>query len=233
MLTGPAFNALLKTLEEPPQHAVFVLATTEFEKLPPTITSRTQRFLFRKLGKKDILAKLKMIVKAENISADEDALELIAAAAEGSLRDAESLLDQLSSLEDKIDLGSAERIIGRTGFQKVERLAELILKKDAKEALAFIETVNEEGLNLIQMTKDLIHYLRKIMTLSLNPETEPLFSGDLTKEEMVRLNQFAKSARPEMLTPIIRALIRAYGEMRYSPFAIVPLEVALVEELSK
>ncbi len=99
MLTTPAFNALLKTLEEPPAHAVLVLATTEYEKLPATIVSRTQRFLFKKLPKTKIMEKLAMMAKAEKIQIDKPALELIAAAAEGSFRDAESLLDQISSLE--------------------------------------------------------------------------------------------------------------------------------------
>src|SRR5580704_16688214 len=97
MLTGAAFNALLKTLEEPPKHAVIILATTEFEKLPPTITSRAQRFVFKKLSKAVIAAKLATEAREENIAIDEDALELIAAAGEGSVRDAESLLDQIAS----------------------------------------------------------------------------------------------------------------------------------------
>jgi DNA polymerase-3 subunit gamma/tau len=231
MLTGPAFNALLKTLEEPPKHAVFVLATTEFEKLPATITSRTQRFLFKKLSKTQILDKLASIAKAEEIKIDADALELIAAAAEGSLRDAESLLDQVSALGEKITLNKCEELLGRTGFQKVEHLADLITRKDIKEALMYIETIGEEGLNLVQMTKDLVHHLRKILTLHLNPGTEKLFASDLTKDELERLKGLAKDADPELLTLMIRALIRAYGEMRYSPFAMVPLEIALIEGL--
>jgi DNA polymerase III subunit gamma/tau len=95
MLTGAAFNALLKTLEEPPKHAVIVLATTEYEKLPATITSRAQRFTFKKLSKITIIQKLSTMAKLEKIKIDEPALELVAAAAEGSFRDAESLLDQL------------------------------------------------------------------------------------------------------------------------------------------
>src|SRR3984957_3720112 len=98
MLTGAAFNALLKTLEEPPTHAVIVLATTEYEKLPATITSRAQRFTFKKLSKATIMAKLKTMSAAEKIKIDDAALELIAAAGEGSFRDAESLLDQIASL---------------------------------------------------------------------------------------------------------------------------------------
>ena len=101
MLTGPAFNALLKTLEEPPEHCIFILATTEFEKLPATITSRTQRFAFKKLDKQTIIKKLDAICKAEKLQCEPEALELIAVAAEGGLRDAESLLDQIVSMKGK------------------------------------------------------------------------------------------------------------------------------------
>ena len=110
MLTKEAFNALLKTLEEPPQHVIFVLATTDYDKIPATISSRTQRFHFRKLPLDAIVGKLKTIVDAERLQVKDDALELIAAAAEGSFRDAESLLDQLTSLGENITLESVENI---------------------------------------------------------------------------------------------------------------------------
>ncbi len=229
MLTGAAFNALLKTLEEPPAHAVFILATTEFEKLPATITPRAQRFLFKKLSKTEILLKLSRIVKAEKLDISPDALELIASASEGSLRDAESLLDQISNIAKKIDLPLAEQVIGRAAFQKVEELAGLALEAKSKEAVKKINEFKEEGLNLVQLTKDLVHYLEKVLTLSLNPDLERSFAEELTKEELERMKKFSKLARPENVLPLLRSLIRAYSEMRYSPFASVPLEIALME----
>lgn len=232
MLTGPAFNALLKTLEEPPAHVVFVLATTEYEKLPATITSRTQRFLFKKLPKAIILNKLAVMAKEEKIQIEPEALELVAAAGEGSFRDAESLLDQLSSLGRRIDLETAERIIGRVGLKKVERLAEFILKNDLAGSLKYISTINEEGYNPIQLTKDLIHYLRKALSLRLNPELQKIFQSELTSDEVGRLKTLSDLMAPEKGVKILKALIRAYTEMRYSPFATVPLEVALTELLS-
>lgn len=232
MLTGPAFNALLKTLEEPPAHVVFVLATTEYEKLPATITSRTQRFLFKKLSKAVILGKLAVMAREEKIQIDPDALELVAAAGEGSFRDAESLLDQLSSLGKSIDLETAERLTGRVGLKKVEGLAELILKNDLPGALKYIAAVNEEGHNLVQLTKDLIHYLRKVLSLKLSPELEKTFQSELTSDEVGRLKVLTGLMTPEKGVNILKALIRAYTEMRYSPFAMVPLEMALTENLS-
>ncbi|MBI5220227.1 MAG: DNA polymerase III subunit gamma/tau, partial [Candidatus Liptonbacteria bacterium] len=112
MLTGAAFNALLKTLEEPPPHGVLILATTEYEKLPATITSRTQRFLFKKASKAAILDKLRAVAAAEKVVIEPAALELIAAAAEGSFRDAESLLDQLATFSEKLDLATVEQLTG-------------------------------------------------------------------------------------------------------------------------
>ena len=231
MLTGPAFNALLKTLEEPPAHAVIVLATTEYEKLPATITSRAQRFLFKKLPKTKIMEKLAMIASAEKIQIDEPALELIAAAAEGSFRDAESLLDQISSLETKIDLQAVERITGRVGLKKVYELAELILKNDLGGSINYLSSIAEEGHNLVQLTKDLIHYFRKILSLKINPGLEKFFHGELTSDEIEQIKKLSAALKTEWAIKFLKSLIRAYGEIRYSPFALVPLEVALIENL--
>lgn len=233
MLTGAAFNALLKTLEEPPAHGVIVLATTEYDKLPATITSRTQRFLFKKLPKGKIAEKLTGIAKTEKIKISPDALELVAAAGDGSLRDAESLLDQISSLGEKIDLADAERLIGRIGFQKVHVLAEYILKDDLQNSVAHIFTLQNDGYNLIQLTKDLIEYLRKILTLKINPSLEKVFLDEMTKEEMAKMKHLLELAAAEKQIQIIKALIRAWSEMRYSPLASVPLEIALTEILEK
>ena len=235
MLTGAAWNALLKTLEEPPAHAAIILATTEFEKLPPTITSRAQRFIFRKISKSVIVEKLSAMARAEKIKIDAPALELIAAAAEGSFRDAESLLDQIASLAGngaagaKIDLATVERITGRTGLKKVHALAEVLLKKDAKAALAELAALNDEGHNLVQFTKDLIHYLRKVLSLQINPALEHSFEKELTRDEIADLKKLGETGDDAHLITLERALIRAYSEMRYSPFAIVPLEVAIIE----
>jgi DNA polymerase-3 subunit gamma/tau len=232
MLTGAAWNALLKTLEEPPAHAVLVLATTEYEKIPPTITSRAQRFVFKKLPKTIIMTKLAAEAKAEKLKIDEAALELIAAAAEGSVRDAESLLEQIASLAEKIDLATAERITGRTGLKKIHELAALLIKKDLPAATSYLETLNVEGHNLVQAAKDLIHYLRRVLSLKLNPSLEAAFEKDLTRDEVAHVKTLGAQADTAFLIALLKSLIRAYGEMRYSPFAIVPLEIALVENLS-
>lgn len=232
MLTGAAFNALLKTLEEPPRHAVIVLATTEYEKLPPTITSRAQRFTFKKFSKIIIMENLASIARAEKIKIDEPALELIAAAADGSMRDAISLLDQIASLAAKIDLATAERVTGRTGLKKIHEFAALIIKKDAKAGLVYISVLSDEGYNLVQFAKDLIHYLRKVLSLKVNPALEKVFEKELTRDEIAAAKKLSAEVDAAFLVRFLKSLIRAYAEMRYSPFAIVPLEVALIENLS-
>ncbi len=232
MLTGPAFNALLKTLEEPPRHAVFVLATTEYEKLPPTITSRTQRFLFKKLPKVEIIKKLSGISKTEKIKIDSASLEIIAAAAEGSMRDAESLLDQVSSGNESIDATTVESLLGRVGFKKIQHLAESILKNDLAGTLKLLTEYYDEGVNLVQLVKDLIHYFRRLLSLHMSPSLKNTFAEDLTKEELETLGVLSALVDTKKHIPFVKSLIRAYAEMRYSPFAMVPLELALIEILS-
>jgi DNA polymerase-3 subunit gamma/tau len=231
MLTGAAFNALLKTLEEPPEHAVFILATTEYEKLPATIISRAQRFLFKKLSSLKILEKLKEIKAQEKIDIDDEVLELISRSADGSLRDAESILDQLSSLPGKITLENAEELIGRVSLKVIDKLSELILKNDLESALKYIKTLENEGYNSSQIVKDLIAYLRKIIVLHINPEFEHNFSEDFTPEELKRLMVLSKLVNLAKHTTFLKALIRAYSEIRYSPFGFTPLEIVLIENL--
>ncbi|MDE2001779.1 MAG: DNA polymerase III subunit gamma/tau [Patescibacteria group bacterium] len=233
MLTREAFNALLKTLEEPPTHVMFILATTEFEKVPATISSRTQRFHFRKLSLQEILKKLNAIVKSEKLKVSDDALELIAALAEGSLRDAESLLDQITSLDQDVELKDVERIAGKIGSKKTAQLAGYLLDGLLNDALAYLHEVDQGGYNLVQFTKDLIHYLRKALTLKTNPDLEKLYAQELTGDELAGLVKHAKLVNEQKTIALLKSLIRAYGEMRYSPFAIVPLEVAIIENLKK
>ncbi len=231
MLTGAAFNALLKTLEEPPAHAVFVLATTEYDKVPATITSRTQRFVFKKIPKAKIMAHLREIADKEKIDIDDGAIELIAAAAEGSLRDANSLLDQLSTNGTNITIKTAEELTGRVGLRRVHKLAEHIIKKDLPGAMTYLASLQEEGQNIPQLAKDLIHYLRKAISLNLNPSLQPMFESELSKDEVVALLTLSKELNAETAVPLLKSLIRGYSEMRYSPFATIPLEIALIENL--
>jgi DNA polymerase-3 subunit gamma/tau len=233
-LTRPAADALLKILEEPPAHAIFILATTEYDKLPPTIVSRTQRFHFRRLPTQKILEKLNKIAVEEKLNIDTAALELVATAAEGSFRDAEALLEQVISLGQGTGLESVEQILGKVGFVRTAALAGYILENDLQAALEYLAEINEAGFNLIQLNKDLIHYLRRVLALKFDPRLEDVFQRELTPEEIAELKKHSVLIQDEeKIIKLIKSLIRAYSEMRYSPFALVPLEIAIIENLRK
>ena len=232
MLNTFAFNALLKTLEEPPAHVIFILATTELEKIPATIASRVQRFAFHRLPKDVIVKKLEFICHSEKIEAEKDALELIAVAAEGGLRDAESALDQITGSAPAVTLANAEAILGRAGLGKLAELGELLAARDIKAALTFIENMNEAGTASTHFTKDLVHYLRRVLSLKLNPALETLFLDDITANDISNMKRIAEKTDSEFMVRLLKALLAAYAEMRYSPFAYVPLEVAIVEALT-
>ena len=233
MLTREAFNALLKTLEEPPAHVILILATTELEKVPPTISSRCQRFHFKKLGIDEIFKKLKMVVATEKIKASDEALELVAAAAEGSLRDAESLLDQVATLTGNIEVAEIEKIIGKVGHAKTAEFSDLILKSDLGSALKYISSLNSGGYNLVDFNKELIHYWRRIISLKSDPTMEQLFKNELTSKELEKLKSQSQLISTDKHINFLKSLIRAYSEMRYSPFASIPLEIAIIENLEK
>lgn len=233
MLTRDAFNALLKTLEEPPAHAVFILATTEMEKVPATIISRTQRFSFHRLPKHIIVGKLETICQAEKITADKEALELIAIAAEGSLRDAEALLDQLGSGGSNVTLLAVQKTLGRVGVKKLADFAELLIQKELSGALTFLAQLEEDGQSLTQFTKDLIHFLRRILSARVDANVVSFFENNFTTEEIKKIKGLGSKADTNFLITLIKNLIKAYSEMRYSPFAMVPLEVAVIEILTK
>lgn len=234
-LTKEAFNALLKTLEEPPDHAIFILATTEFEKMPVTIISRTQRFHFKRLPRMVIAKKLKEVAEAEKIKIEEPAIELISAAAEGSFRDAESLLDQIASLRsadaDGIKAHDIERIIGKAPFGRLAEIAELLMKKDLSASLEYLSKISEDGYDPVQFNKDLIHYLRRVLALRFSPGLEKNFSEELTDHELELVKKQSARLDDKLAISLIKSLIRAYTEMRYTPFTMVPMEVAIIENL--
>jgi DNA polymerase-3 subunit gamma/tau len=163
-LTREAFNALLKTLEEPPAHVIFILATTEIHKVPQTIISRCQRFDFHKLTLEKIVGRLSWIAQQEKVTIEKTALELIAVNADGSVRDGESLLGQIMAMEDKkITLEEVQTILGVTDIKAVQDLLGYLADKKSGEAISHINQVANQGYDLVQFSKSLIGYLRKMM----------------------------------------------------------------------
>ncbi|MBI5732946.1 DNA polymerase III subunit gamma/tau [Candidatus Jorgensenbacteria bacterium] len=233
MLTKEAFNALLKTLEEPPSHAIFILATTEIEKIPVTISSRTQQFYFKRVSLHSIVEKLNHIIKTESLLVSHEALDLIAASAEGSFRDAESLLDQLISFSGKnITLHDVESMVGKVGFEKLSKFVGFILESKLEETIESLSSIAEGGYNLVQFTKDVLQYLRRVAVLKFNPKMSKLFENELVADHLKQLIAHSTHFTDHHLK-LIKQLINAYSQMRYSQFPIIPLEVALIENLKK
>jgi len=228
MLTTPAWNALLKTLEEPPAHGVIVLATTDPGKLPQTIRSRVQRFSFRRPGKRDLVAKLRAVADAEKIAVDDGALEIIAAASGGSFRDAESLLEQVRG-NGEVTTELLEQLFGRTSGTRVHALASAIVTKDGAEALRLLHESEISGANLTDLVRSLIHYLRSATTLAAEPSLAELYADTLTNDELASLQELAQMLDPRHGVTLVRSLLAAYREQRTSPFESVPLEIAIVE----
>jgi DNA polymerase-3 subunit gamma/tau len=171
MLSTAAFNALLKTLEEPPAHSVFILATTELHKIPATVLSRCQRFEFRRIPVNHIVVQLEKIVQNENLQVSNDALVLIARQATGSLRDAISLLDQLTSTGEAVDLASAQELLGTSASQSVIDLAAAVIDKNAGVGLESLHAALDGGTDPRQFARQLVDHFRGLLLIALgNPE---------------------------------------------------------------
>ena len=188
MLSKNAFNALLKTLEEPPSHVKFILATTEPEKLPATILSRCQRYDFRNIGTREIAAHLKEICKKEKISADEDALLLIAKAGAGSMRDSLSLLDRLLSAEEKkLSIETIEQLLGLPKIQSIFNLVDAIGSGDVKGVLSRAQTLIAGGLSVDSLLSSLTDHLQSLLVLrTCGPEANLVETPGLSIDEMVK-----------------------------------------------
>jgi len=233
-LTREAANALLKTLEEPPSHAIFILATTEIHKMIPTIISRCQRFDFRKLTVPEIIKRLEDIAKKEKAKIERPALELIALNAGGAIRDAESLLDQVltfSGTSDKeIKVENIKDLLGLVEVSTVSKFTDFLCQKKAAQAIDFLNEIAEKGSDLQQFSKSLINYLRQVLILKITgPETKnPIISG-FTKEDLEKLKGQADSLKEEDLRRTLNLFLEAESKMRYSPIPQLPLELAIIE----
>ncbi|MGI5835333.1 MAG: DNA polymerase III subunit gamma/tau [Chloroflexota bacterium] len=228
MLTSEASNALLKTLEEPPDHAIIVLATTESHKILPTISSRCQRFDFRRIPLQTIIRQLEMICQGEGLKVEKAVLERVARMARGSLRDAESLLDQLVAYcGEQISLTSAREILGLTGEETVPELADALRKKDLAEGLRLIDRASSVGADLRHLSRELVEYLRALMVAKSGADTTLLqgFQGD----ELARLRSQSEAWGYQQLVSALKVFTDLEGKMRTEPFNQLHLEIAFME----
>ncbi len=228
MLTTDAFNALLKTLEEPPSHVVFVLATTEPLKLPATIVSRCQRFDFSRLRLRDTHDRLKTICTAEGVEITDDALSLIARRAEGSMRDALTLLDQvIASGRSPLDAAEVTAALGIAGREFYFSLGDAILDGDPGRALSLLATAYGDGQNLQEVSEELVSHLRNLLVLSIGAAAVELI--DATDSERDRYRSQAERAQPADLIRQLHLAMEAASRMRRSGYPRVVLEVAVAE----
>ena len=234
-LTKEAANALLKTLEEPPSYAIFILATTEIHKMIPTIISRCQRFDFRKLTLDEIIKRLELISKKENAKIEKSALELIALNSGGAIRDAESLLDRVLTfkLEKKEEIKAEEikDLLGLVEVNQVSQFIELVSQKKAAEAVDFLNGLINKGQDIQEFSRALVNYLRQALILKISGEkgeNNPLITG-LTKEETQNLEKQAEKFTEQELQKIINLFLQAENRIKYSSIPQLPLELAIVE----
>jgi DNA polymerase-3 subunit gamma/tau len=231
MLSRGAFNALLKTLEEPPEHALFILATTEIHKIPATIISRCQRFDFRHLRVEEIKKRLSDIAKAEKIEVEDGVLEYIAITSGGGMRDSESLFGQIISLQDDkiITLKEVQDILSVPEAAVFLDVIKLILDQKYSEAILYVNKVSEDGYDLTQLNKGIVEHLRRILLVKMSPDIKSHFSSQMTKEQIADLEKVADSTTVPRIFKIIGAFIKSQSSIKSSILPQLPLEMAIAE----
>ena len=229
-LTKEAFNALLKTLEEPPAHAIFILATTEAHKVPETILSRVQQFAFKRLSAAEIIKKLQKIVSAEKIKINDSALRLIANYAGGSYRDAESMLEQLRIWDDKmIEESDIEELLGAVNFEKVKVMTDYLGGADAKGAIDYVGMLAEKGTDLEMFAKALVSHLRKIMLIKVDSSLVNLMAQELTADQTEVVKKQAEVFSLNSVAQAVKIIMVAQNDIKRSPIPSLPIELAVVE----
>lgn len=227
MLSGPAFNALLKTLEEPPEHILFILATTEPQKLPATIISRCQRFDFHRLSITDIKQTLKSVLKKAGASIEDGGLSLIARAAQGGMRDALSLADQcLAFCGDNVTTKNVYDVLGSMEDAFLFDMSQALLASNAPEALRKLDSIMQAGRDLSVFAADLAAHFRALLLSKTCGRCEDLL--DCTEDEMTRYLEQAKNTSEARLMLAVDRLIAAQNDMRYLPSPRALLESALI-----
>ena len=225
-LTEAAFNALLKTLEEPPAHIVFVLATTDPREIPPTVLSRVQRFDFRPIAPDALRAALEHILNKEQIPFEPATLPVIVRAAEGSLRDALSLLDTAIAYGNgKLEAETTAKLLGATAPVTVRAFATAIVEHDTAAALEAIDRAARDGEDMLAFARDVIELLRLTLVLKAAPNAKP---ADLTHTEGNELRKLGEAASLDEILYVLRAFLEADALMRESPHPRVELEIATV-----
>ena len=225
MLTTEACNALLKTLEEPPEHVVFILATTEPQKILPTIHSRCQRFDFHPITQEEIVAHLQKVAEGSDIKAEKEALELIAAASEGGMRDALSLLEQCGVMAEKVTAETVRSVRGIIGREILRELVGAVGQREVASALTIFDRLLMQGKDISQILIELSGYMRALLLYRATPEYQPIYVTD-TAEELAKL---AKLYTGERILAAQEIIHQAMNELRFTARGRVTAEMCLYD----
>ncbi len=226
MLSTAAFNALLKTLEEPPAHVVFVLATTEPKKIPATVLSRCQHLPFRRLSSQKIRERLRVITSQEGISVTDPALDMIARAADGSMRDSLTILDQVASFSEDITPREISDLLGYTDLGPIAKLTEAVITGDRQTIINTVAELTDGGTDLRTLTKDLLQFVRNLLVFKIVGGGGQ--TVDLGEEELLLIRQLAETTGEEHLAIILSELIRSEQAVKNAFHPRVALEIALI-----
>src|SRR5271170_3793561 len=227
-ITDAAFNALLKTLEEPPSHVVFMMATTQPEDIPQTIRSRCQHFSFRAVKFEDIMGQLRDIVTKEKIPADEDALALLAEAGDGSLRDALSILDQaIASTAEHLTLDSVRSLIGSAPAAALETIMQAVAESSSEKILVLVDELIGEGHSPTHFARQLVRFLRNVTVAKIAGKDSELLQ--ISSDERNRVARIADLFSEEDLTRHLQIMLRTHGELGYRQEQRFHLELGLLK----
>ena len=232
MLTKDAFNALLKILEEPPSHVVFILATTEPHKILPTVLSRVQRFDFRRITSVQIVNKLDQMAKSEKLSIEKEGLMAIAVSADGGLRDAEVALSKVIASHDKKGGISVDDVYSSLGLIPLNYYPELlgyIAGNDKNSALDLINRAYAGGVDLEHMASGFVEYLRKVLMHTINPAILASVGEELLDADIKIVSTYSKFLTSQQLIRMVNAFVSAKEGMKSSPIPQLPLELAVLE----
>ncbi len=229
MLSKAAFNALLKTLEEPPEHAIFVLATTDIHKVPATIISRTQRFDFGRITMADIVEQLEKVAKLEKLQLGQDVLALVARQSQGSLRDALSLLNKIASTEGKISIEQAESMLGITSMTHCHDLVRLLAEGDASKIPSYFDELEQQGTDFAIFNRNFLDYLRALLVLKVTGDVHGMY----LPEEQKDMQQQIQSLSASQIMLWLRLFLRAFKDLSVAPEPSLALLLAAMEAVVK
>ena len=233
MLTKEAWNAFLKTLEEPPSHVIFVMATTEREKVPDTIQSRSEIYIFKQ-PTREILAEIVTdVAKSEGYSLEKSAAELVALLAEGSFRDSLSILQKVLTVskDKKVDVEEVEKVTGAPRSELLRKLMKALVEKDAASGLKVLATAVEDNLDMRILARMLIHRMRVVLLMRHAPDLVAEFGKELSDEDVALAKELSTQSGAN--SDVLKSLLDAHSTMAYSAVPHLPLEMMVIDICKK